>query len=105
MNLSIKSVGFSGQQVSNSYSNNIGCQPLSPHLFKIPFGDGGSQMIVNDHGDSFLKNGKESSQEKPLSFGQRFKEAAKQVSRDFKDGDPATVAKNLGKALYGANIN
>ena len=98
MSLSIKSTDFLSSKNLNSAAKNMARKPVK----KINFG--------NEHGDSVFITGKNEIKpiaEMPLSFGQTFAEAAKRISQKFKGNknDAGSIGKELGKELYGIEIN
>jgi len=103
----MKALGFFGQTNLNPFKN-IACQPIKGDFgsHTVNFGNIQSQA-VNEHGDSVSFSTKNSAkQELPLTFGQKFVEAAIKVSKQLKgNNDTGRIGKELGKELYGVEIN
>lgn len=110
MDFSVKASGFSGQTKLNSCDKNIACQPIKEEFgnYNVNFGNSPAQF-VNSHGDSVFisSKGAKPDQEMPISFGQKFVQAAALVSEKLKgkNNDANTIGKELGKELYGIEIS
>ena len=102
MDYSVKSIGFSGMTNLNSFCKNSACQPFRDDaaFYKVKFGNGESQA------DSFKKADK-LNQDLPVSFGQRFINAAKEIAEKLKgkDASASQIGEELAEGVYGVKVS